>query len=208
VVIAHDYGGAVSLRAHLLHGVAYRSLTPVDVVALAPWGSEFFRLAAENSPVFVRLPAALHEALVRAYISGAAHRPLPSAALDMLTGPWLGAEGQAAFYRQIARADQRHTDEVEPLYRNLAPCTLIVWGSRGQLDPGGSRPPAGRHDPLRGPAPDPGGRPPDSARCARSADRNAATVAAQPSLTGRDAGERAKPAATAEPRITTWARRW
>ncbi len=38
-VIAHDYGGAVSLRAHLLHGASYASLALVDVVALAPWGS-------------------------------------------------------------------------------------------------------------------------------------------------------------------------
>lgn len=37
--------------------------------------------------------------------------------------PWLGVEGQAAFYRQIAQADQRYTDEVEPLYGQItAPC--------------------------------------------------------------------------------------
>ena len=47
-VAAHDYGGAVALRAHLLHGAAYRSLALVDVVALAPWGSDFFRLVAAN----------------------------------------------------------------------------------------------------------------------------------------------------------------
>ena len=75
-VVAHDIGGAVALRAHLLHGAAYRSLALVDVVALRPWGSEFFRLVAEHEQVFAALPAPLHEALVRAYIAGAAHRPL------------------------------------------------------------------------------------------------------------------------------------
>ena len=134
-VVAHDYGGAVSLRAHLLHGVAYHSLALVDVVALAPWGSEFFRLVAENAAVFGRLPAPLHEALVRAYIAGAAHRPLPPAALDRLTGPWLGADGQAAFYRQIAQADQRFTDEVEPRYRDITVPTLIVWGTEDSWIP-------------------------------------------------------------------------
>src|SRR5690349_22818104 len=83
-VVAHDYGGAVSLRAHLLHGARYRSLTLVDVVALAPWGSPFFRLVAENASVFARLPASLHEALVRAYITGAAHRRLRPESVDML----------------------------------------------------------------------------------------------------------------------------
>lgn len=33
-VVAHDYGGAVSLRAHLLHGARYRSLALVDVCPL------------------------------------------------------------------------------------------------------------------------------------------------------------------------------
>ena len=128
-VVAHDYGGAVALRTLLLHGASYRSLALVDVVALAPWGSEFFRLVASNAPVFGRLPAPLHEALVRAYIAGAAHRPLTPAAGDLLTGPWLGAAGQAGFYRQIAQADQRHTDEIEPRYGSLELPVLVVWGT-------------------------------------------------------------------------------
>jgi len=128
-VVAHDYGGAVALRAHLLHGAAYRSLALVDVVALAPWGSEFFRLVAEHSSVFGRLPAPLHEALVTAYISGAAHRPLRPEDLDALVAPWLGDAGQAGFYRQIAQADQRYTDEVEPMYPGLDLPVEVVWGT-------------------------------------------------------------------------------
>jgi pimeloyl-ACP methyl ester carboxylesterase len=118
----------VALRAHLLHGARYRSLALVDVVALAPWGSPFFRLVGEHASVFARLPAALHEALVRAYISGAAHRPLAASDLDMLAAPWLGSAGQAAFYRQIAQADQRYTDEIEPLYPAADLPVLVVWG--------------------------------------------------------------------------------
>jgi pimeloyl-ACP methyl ester carboxylesterase len=37
-IVAHDYGGVVALRAHLLHGRSYACLALVDVVALAPWG--------------------------------------------------------------------------------------------------------------------------------------------------------------------------
>jgi len=128
-VVAHDYGGAVALRAHLLHGAAYASLTLVDVVALAPWGSEFFRLVRDNAAVFAALPAPLHEALVRAYVRGAAFRPLRADDEDMLVGPWLGAEGRAAFYRQIAQADQRFTDEIEPRYGELDLPVRIVWGT-------------------------------------------------------------------------------
>jgi pimeloyl-ACP methyl ester carboxylesterase len=128
-VVAHDYGGAVALRAHLLHGAAYRSLALVDVVALAPWGSDFFRLVAEHASVFAALPPPLHEALVRAYVAGAAHRPLRADDLDLLVGPWLGTAGQAAFYRQIAQADQRYTDQIEPLYATLDLPVQVVWGT-------------------------------------------------------------------------------
>lgn len=127
-VIAHDIGGAVALRARLLHGAAFRSLALVDVVALAPWGSEFFRLVRENAAVFAKLPPPIHEALIRAYIDGAAHRPLSPDAADLLAGPWLDVPGQAAFYRQIAQADQRHTDAVEPLYPTLDLPVLVAWG--------------------------------------------------------------------------------
>ena len=127
-VVAHDFGGAVSLRAHLLHGARYRSLVLVDVVALAPWGSPFFRLVTNNASVFAQLPSELHEALVRAYIGGAAHRRLSPESLDVLVAPWLGRDGQAAFYRQIAQADQRYTDEIEPRYPTIDLPVLVTWG--------------------------------------------------------------------------------
>ncbi|MFE4625053.1 hypothetical protein [Streptomyces mirabilis] len=62
LVVAHDFGGAVVLRAHLLHGARYRALALVDPVAPAPWGSPFFRLVGEHADVFERLPPALHGA--------------------------------------------------------------------------------------------------------------------------------------------------
>ena len=37
--------------------------------------------------------------------------------------------GQAAFYRQIAEADQRFTDEIEPLYPSIDLPALVVWGT-------------------------------------------------------------------------------
>jgi pimeloyl-ACP methyl ester carboxylesterase len=128
-VVAHDYGGAVALRAHLLHGSRLASLALVDVVALAPWGSDFFRLVREHAEVFMAVPAAIHEGIVRAYIAGASHRGLAPEQADMLVAPWLGETGQAAFYRQIAEADQRYTDEIEPLYPKVDLPVLVAWGT-------------------------------------------------------------------------------
>ncbi|MEU3839287.1 alpha/beta hydrolase [Streptomyces sp. NPDC028635] len=127
-VVAHDFGGAVSLRAHLLHGARYRALALVDPVALAPWGSPFFRLVGEHSHVFEQLPPALHQALVREYVSSASSPGLHPAVLGRLMEPWAGDLGQAAFYRQIAQADQLYTDEVQDRYGEIDFPTLVCWG--------------------------------------------------------------------------------
>jgi pimeloyl-ACP methyl ester carboxylesterase len=129
VVIAHDFGGAVALRAHLLHGARFRKLVLVDAVALAPWGSPFFQLVREHSDVFGQLPPTLHRALVREYVSSASSRGLDVATLDRLVEPWMGDSGQSAFYRQIAQADQGHTDEIQDRYGTIDIPVLVCWGT-------------------------------------------------------------------------------
>jgi len=128
-VIAHDIGGAAALRAHLLHHRPMASLALIDVVALAPWGSPFYRLVGEHEAVFRQLPAAIHEGVVRSYVGTAQARPLERAVEDALVSPWLAPAGQAAFYRQIAQGDQRDTDEIEPRYGRITAPTLVVWGA-------------------------------------------------------------------------------
>ncbi|GAB3563910.1 alpha/beta hydrolase [Amycolatopsis endophytica] len=127
-VVAHDFGGAVALRAHLLHGARYRRLALVDAVAVAPWGSPFFRLVRENAAVFEQLPPHLHAALVREYVGTASGCGLRADVLDALVAPWLGETGQAAFYRQIAQADERYTDEIEPLLGSMDLPVRVCWG--------------------------------------------------------------------------------
>jgi len=134
-VVAHDYGGAVSLRAHLLHGAAYSSLALVSVVALRPWGSEYFRHVNENAEVLAAVPGTVHEGALRGYVGAAAHRPLSADDLERLVEPWLGPEGQPAFYRQIAEANERYTDEIEPLYPTIDLPTLVVWGREESVIP-------------------------------------------------------------------------
>ncbi|MGH3459207.1 alpha/beta fold hydrolase [Aeromicrobium sp.] len=127
-VIAHDYGGAVSLRTLLLHQATFASLCLVDVVALRPWGSPFFTLVKENADVFGQQPTAVHQGALEAYISGASHQGLRPEEMAMLAGPWLDDAGQAAFYRQIAQADERFTAELEPFLDGITIPTHIVWG--------------------------------------------------------------------------------
>jgi pimeloyl-ACP methyl ester carboxylesterase len=100
----------------------------VDVVALRPWGSPFFNLVKANADVFSALPAAIHKGVVESYVQGASHRGLRAEDLAVLTAPWLGDEGQSAFYRQIAQADERFTQEIESLLPNLRMPVHILWG--------------------------------------------------------------------------------
>ncbi|HEX2104208.1 MAG TPA: alpha/beta hydrolase [Solirubrobacteraceae bacterium] len=128
-VIAHDFGGAVSLRAHLVVGASYASLMLVDVVAIPPSGSPFFRFVQDNQNVLGDLPPYIHEAIVRAYIRGASHRGLREDDLDALVQPWTGAEGQPAFYRQIADYDETYLEENEQRLDQLEIPVRVLWGA-------------------------------------------------------------------------------
>ena len=127
-LVAHDFGGAVSLRAHLHHGAAYRSLMLVDVVAIPPTGSPFFKFVQRHPEVMAQLPAYVHAAILPAYIQGASHRGLRDEDVRELAAPWTTEKGQAAFYRQIAQTDDRYLEEIEARLSDLAIPVRIVWG--------------------------------------------------------------------------------
>jgi pimeloyl-ACP methyl ester carboxylesterase len=129
-LVGHDFGGAITLRALLIHERRARRLALVDPVALAPWGTGFFRLAREHIEVFAALPALHHEAMLRAHVATAAATPLRPAVLDALVAPWLGPTGQAAYYRNIAQNHEGFTDEIEPRYAEVEVPTLVVWGEQ------------------------------------------------------------------------------
>ena len=134
-VVAHDFGGCTSLRAHLLHGCEYRSLSLIDPVALAPWGSPFVRHVRDHEAAFAGLPPYIHAAILPAYIGGAACNALPAPTMQLYVDPWLGESGQAAFYRQIAQMDQRYTDEIESRYGGMRCPVRIFWGEQDRWIP-------------------------------------------------------------------------
>jgi len=134
-VVAHDFGGATALRTHLLNGKDYRSLTLIDPVALAPWGSPFAKHVRQHEAALRGVPAYIHEAIVGAYVRGAVRRAIPEEELAPYVRSWLGEIGQAAFYRQLAQMDQRYTDEVQPRYGEVRCPTLILWGEEDQWIP-------------------------------------------------------------------------
>ncbi|MGN6669299.1 MAG: alpha/beta fold hydrolase [Trinickia sp.] len=134
-VVAHDFGGATALRAALLDKCEYRSLLLIDPVAIAPWGSPFVRHVRTHETAFAGVPPYIHEAMVDAYLKGAANYALAADTLRIYSSPWLGEQGQAAFYRQIAQMDQRYTDEVQSRYGELRCPVSILWGEEDQWIP-------------------------------------------------------------------------
>ncbi len=128
-VIAHDFGGAVSLRTLLVKKVAYTSLMLVDVVAIPPSGSPFFQFVHDHPDLLEQLPPYVHEAIVRAYVEAASHRGLRQGDLDALVQPWTDEEGQPAFYRQIAHYDERFLVDNEQRLGDIDIPVRIVWGT-------------------------------------------------------------------------------
>ncbi|MCC0041069.1 MAG: alpha/beta hydrolase [Rhodobiaceae bacterium] len=127
-VLAHDFGGATTLRAHLLHGCDYERYVLMNVVAMRPWGSEFFDHVGRHVEAFQGLPPHIHRALVGAYIDGALVNDLQGDDRENLIAPWLTPEGAASFYRQFAQADEKYTAEVEPMFADVRCPVKIVWG--------------------------------------------------------------------------------
>lgn len=129
-IIGHDFGGATVLRNHLLDGRAFEKIVLIDPVAISPWGSPFFSHVRKHEKAFAGVPDYIHDAVVRAYVKTAAYQPILSETMDAIVSPWSGELGKAAFYRQIAQADSKYTDEAQALFGNISTPVLILWGEQ------------------------------------------------------------------------------
>ncbi|MEM7718102.1 MAG: alpha/beta hydrolase [Pseudomonadota bacterium] len=127
-IVAHDFGGATTLRAHLLHGCEFENFVLMNVVAMRPWGSDFFDHVGRHVDAFQGLPQHIHEAIVAAYIRGALVNDIPVEDFEALVAPWLTKDGAPSFYRQFAQADEKYTEEVEPLFGQVRCPVKILWG--------------------------------------------------------------------------------
>lgn len=135
IIIGHDFGGATVLRSHILDHYPYRKIVLVNPVAVSPWGSPFFNHVKAHEAAFAGVPDYIHEAIVAAYIETAAHSPLEKKVLDNIIFPWTGVDGKAAFYRQIAQANSRFTEEIQSLYGEISVPVLILWGQEDSWIP-------------------------------------------------------------------------
>lgn len=136
-VIAHDNGGLISLRAHLLHGCCYGSLCLVDVVAIGPFGQTLFKAIGEDPERFDMLPGMAIEGILEAYIRDATFYKLSDEKLQMLKAPWLRDGGRARFIRELCQANFRSTEAVEPRYSEVggAMPVKVIWAANDKWIP-------------------------------------------------------------------------
>lgn len=134
-VIACDIGGAIVLRALLLDGATYSDLTLFDAVTGGTWEHGLFGLIREHHQVFEQLPAYAHEALVTAHLRNGTHQGYRPGALETYRAPWLGPDGQAAFYRQYRQLSQADTAAYEHLLGTIEIPVTLLWGRDDQILP-------------------------------------------------------------------------
>jgi pimeloyl-ACP methyl ester carboxylesterase len=134
-VVACDIGGAIALRALLLEDTPYSDLTLFDAVTGGTWEHGLFALMREHHEVFERLPAYAHEALVTAHLRNGTHQGYRPGVLETYLAPWLGSDGQAAFYRQYRQLSQADTAEYEHLLETIDIPVTLIWGREDQILP-------------------------------------------------------------------------
>ena len=135
-IVAHDFGGATALRAHLLDRCDYRSLALIDSVAIAPWGSPFVQHVRRHEAAFAGVPPYVHAAIVGAYIRGAAATQLPGGYAGRLCRA-MARRRRAGGVLQADRPDgPAFHGRDRPSFIGAVRCpTLILWGERDEWLP-------------------------------------------------------------------------
>ena len=149
-VVACDIGGAIALRALLLESAEYSDLFLFDAVTGGTWEHGLFGLIRQHHEVFEQLPAYAHEALVTAHLRKGTHAGYRDGVLDTYLAPWLGTDGQAAFYRQYRQLSQSDTAEYEPLLGTVDIPVTLAWGVEDRILPAPHGDWIAQHLPHRG----------------------------------------------------------
>lgn len=125
----HDIGGAILLRAHLLHQRAFSRLALIDAVVLAPWITPTTRHIQAHLDVYGSMPNQIFDRIAAAHLRTAVHGDWDEGAFAAYHGRWQGIQGQGAYLRKVAHFDEEHTREFEPLLGTIRIPMLVVWGA-------------------------------------------------------------------------------
>ena len=132
----HDIGGAILLRAHLVHRRSLHQLALIDAVALAPWITPTTRHIQAHLDVYRTMPNHIFDRVAAAHLRTAVHGEFDEDAFAAYHGRWDGVQGQTAYLRKVAHFDEEHTRQFEPMLGTIRVPVLVVWGADDAwLDP-------------------------------------------------------------------------
>jgi pimeloyl-ACP methyl ester carboxylesterase len=127
-VAAHDIGGAIALRAHLIEGVTFGCIALIDAVVLRPWITPTTTHVREHLDVYETMPTGTFEAIIASHLRTATHHPMPERILSTYLDQWKGEQGQKLYLQKDAQLDQNDTAEFESLLPSISVPVRIVWG--------------------------------------------------------------------------------
>jgi pimeloyl-ACP methyl ester carboxylesterase len=129
VLVGHDVGASVVLRAHLLEGRPASRIALLDAAVLLPWNTPATIHMRKHLDAYRTMPAHLYERVVAGHFATAVHRPLPDDVLAAYVRPWRGEEGQAAYFRKIEQWRDEDMAALAPLLETIGVPTLVLWGA-------------------------------------------------------------------------------
>ena len=129
VLVGHDVGASVVLRAHLLEGRPASRIALLDAAVLLPWNTPATIHMRKHLDAYRTMPAHLYERVVAGHLATAVHRPLPDDVLAAYVRPWRGEEGQAAYFRKIEQWRDEDMAALAPLLETIGVPTLVLWGA-------------------------------------------------------------------------------
>jgi len=130
VLVGHDIGAAIVLRAHLLEHCGACRISLVDGAVFNPWNTPTTVHIRNHLDAYRTMPAHIYERVVAGHLLTAVHRPMPPEVLEGYLRPWCGPSGQAAYFRKIEQWKDEHMGALEPLLGTVGVPTQILWGGK------------------------------------------------------------------------------
>jgi len=132
----HDIGGAILLRAHLMHRRSFARLALIDAVVLAPWITPTTRHIQAHLDVYRTMPNHIFDRVAAAHLRTAVHGIFDEGAFAAYHERWQGVAGQAAYLAKVASFDEQHTRQFEAQLETIQVPVLVAWGANDAwLDP-------------------------------------------------------------------------